>query len=169
MQWTTDCTPPSTTGLLHSKKCNTSPSVNEYLPFTSSIHKENLIHRKNQDGLVKRQLEVLVIEPRSPEETWHFSSKPLSSFSSNEIIIKFTMPKAKIKVHRDFKSDKRIRDMLIQTESLLQSRAGDANHLEITDSPSQWHSSDCWGKVKFFPKHLFLWSPFRCWQTNKSL
>lgn len=41
------------------------------------------------------------------------SSKSLSLFSSNEMIIRFTVPKAKIKVHRDFKSDKRIKVMLI--------------------------------------------------------
>lgn len=136
------------TGQLRGKKCNPAPALDQYLPFTSSIHKENLMRSKNQVWIVERQLEVLVAEPRSPEETWHFSSKSLSLFSSNEIIIKFTVPKAKIKVRRDFKSDKRIKVMLIWTESFLQSRAG-ANHLEITDRTSQWHSTDWWGKVIF--------------------
>lgn len=85
---------------------------------------------------------------------WCFSSKPLSSFPSREVTMKFTVPKARIKVHKNFKSDKRIRDMLIWAEKLLQSRAGCVNHPEITDSPSQWHSSDSWGKV-IFPKLSF--------------
>lgn len=123
-----------------------------------------------QDRLVKRQLGVLVTESRSPEETWHFSSKTLSSFSSNEIIIKFTMPKAKMKVHRDFKSDKWIRNMLIWTDSFLQPRAGGANHLEITDSPSPWHSSDYWGKVIFPETSTFSSQlPSSVDKLNKSL
>lgn len=149
MQWSTDCTLPSTTGQPHGNNCNTAPAADKYLPFTSSIHKENVMHSKNQVWIVERQLEVLVIEPRSPEETWHSSSKSLSLFSSNEMIIRFTVPKAKIKVRRDFKSDKRIKVMLIWTESFLQSGAGGANHLEITDRNFQWHSTDWWAEVNF--------------------
>lgn len=41
MQWTTDCTLPATTGLLHGRKRNTFPPVKKYLPFMSSIHQQN--------------------------------------------------------------------------------------------------------------------------------
>lgn len=54
MQWTTE-----TVLHLPQQGCYVARSatylhyINEYLPFTSSIHKVNLIHSKKQDRLVK--------------------------------------------------------------------------------------------------------------------
>lgn len=39
--------------------------------------------------------------------------------------------------------------MLIWTESFLQSRAGGANHLEISERTFQWHSTAWWGEAIF--------------------
>lgn len=128
------------------------------IPHLHLVPTHNSIPRESQEQPVKGQLKTAVIELRDLEEKGHFSNTPFSSFSSNEIIMKFIMPKEKIKVCRDFKSDKRIRDKLIWRESPLQSREGGVNHLEITDSPSQWHSRDCWRKIIFPETFSFQFS-----------
>lgn len=89
------------------------PPDNEYSPFTSSTPTDNSVQSKSEEQPVKGQLKIAVIKFRKLEEKGHFPNMPFSSTSSNEIIIKFIMPKEKIKVCRDFKSDKRIRDKLI--------------------------------------------------------